>query len=128
MVGLVPKMASFTKLGHVQIVENSSVSLVDFGLKQEAFDPATYKSALFSNVSNFIASGDKTITEPSNGYMTPRSPDGNEISNDNSILYTNRPIYKVEKLYLFPNKFFVKGLFGNTINQVTIDADDINRD
>lgn len=97
MAKIVPTMISFTVLGHVGLLDTSETTkMVPFATQTEAYDPQTYKTALYSNVENFIA-GPETITEPANGWLTPRSPDGFEISGDNLMITTTRPIYKIEK-------------------------------
>ena len=100
MAKIVPMMKNFTQLGHIGLLDTSETTKMNsFVASQEAYDPQTFKTALYSNVENFIAGVD-TIIEPANGWITPRSPDGFEIGADNIMIPTSRPIYKIEDLRL----------------------------
>jgi hypothetical protein len=80
---IVPFMEGFVTLGHVGLSDAAETTkMAPFITRSEGYDPQTFKTALYSNVENFIA-GPETLIEPANGWLTPRSPDSFEISNDN---------------------------------------------
>lgn len=95
-----PVMISFTELGFISVSLDfaDTAEVNKFGDFTEAHDPRSYRTRLVSSVSNFIAGDEEegAITEPSNGFLTPRSPDGFEIAADNAIFLTSRPIYRIE--------------------------------
>lgn len=95
MARLVPTMTTFDVLGSVGVDNTPQAPILDFASKTEAYDPQTYKTALYSNVENFIAGENDTITEPSNGWLTVRSDSEFEISADHALIPTSRPIYKL---------------------------------
>lgn len=100
-VKIVPKMINFTTLSHIKpIQEQEDVTKTEsFFNTSKAYNPQTYKTRLLSNVNNFIAGGDNaSIVEPANGWLTVRSASNYEISNNDAMLHTSRPIYKVEML------------------------------
>ena len=98
---IVPRMIDFTYLGYISPfpIDETPQKIGRFFTKTQAYNPQTYRTRIVSSVENFIA-GDKeaAITEPANGWLTPRSADNYAISNDSAIIPTNRPIYKVENL------------------------------
>ena len=112
-VKVTPVMSSFTQVGFVgaSIESADTNDVAKFGEYTEAYDPRSYRTRLVSSVSNFIAGDeeDGAITEPANGFLTPRSPDGFEISNDNAMLQTSRPIYKIENFEVL--RFLVIGSY-----------------
>jgi len=111
-IKIVPYATSFTLLGHVAaLFDSEDESLFnEFGSISAAYNPATYRTRIESNVSNFIAEGgfDSSVVEPANGWITPRSPDGFEISNDNAIIPTSKPIYNIQKLEVQPISYTIR--------------------
>lgn len=100
-VKIVPKMINFTTLSHIKPIQEqeSTTKTESFFNTSKAYNPQTYKTRLLSNVDNFIAGGDNaSVVEPANGWLTPRSASNYEISNNDAMLHTSRPIYKVEML------------------------------
>jgi hypothetical protein len=98
---IIPYMNSFTELSHVSIEGNriDPEFLQKFGAFEAAYDPQTYKTTIQTNVNNLVLEGEiETITEPENGFITPRSPQDFEITNDELIIPTTRPIDKFFKL------------------------------
>jgi hypothetical protein len=85
-------------MSHVEVSPDIAGAIEGFGFKQEAYNPETYKTALYSNVQNFVTGENDTITEPANGWLSVRSSSGFEIQEDNAMIRTSRPIYKLEKL------------------------------
>lgn len=101
MAKIVPYIQSGTVIKHVAVKTTSS-TIANEVSKNEAYDPSTYRTRLYSTVDNFIGGGDTrgSILEPANGWMTPRSPNNVDIMPDAAIIKTSRPIYKVEGLEL----------------------------
>ena len=108
-----PVMVNFTSLGFINasLEEVDNADVAKFGSFTESYNPTSYRTRLVSSVSNFIAGDEEegAIVEPSNGFVTPRSPDGFEISNDNLLIPTSRPIYKIQNLEI--PRYLVIGAF-----------------
>jgi hypothetical protein len=95
IVRIIPYMNSFTELSHVSVEGNriDPEFLQKFGALEAAYDPETYKTLLQTNTSNLVIEGQsRQIIEPKNGFISPRSPDGFAITNDDAIIPTSRPI------------------------------------
>ena len=101
MAKIVPTMTEFDMLGHVSMFEADIGEIEPYTQRHSAYDGETYNTALFSNVENLVIGKDNPITEPSNGWMTPRSDTGFEISNNHAMLQTSKPIYKIHDLRVF---------------------------
>lgn len=98
-------------LNHVSVTSNTTTELNNYVAKNEAYNSDQYRTKLYSPVENFIGGGDLqgSIIEPSadlNVNMTTRSPGNATIKNDSAIIKLNRPIYKVEGLYLKPTMLY----------------------
>lgn len=124
-IKITPVMVSFTELGFVGAsIDFADTGEIDkFGDFTEAYDPRSYRTRLLSSVSNFIAGDeeDGAITEPANGFLTPRSPDGFEISNDNAIFATSRPVYRFEpSTTIVTRHLAIAGFIQNTNNRRTV--------
>lgn len=95
MVRIVPYMNSFFELSHVS-VEGNRIDpdfLESFGAFERAYDPGTYKTSIQTNLTNLVLEEElQTLIEPKNGFITPRSSEDFEITNDDSIIPTTRPI------------------------------------
>ena len=121
-IKLTPVMTTFTQLGFVgaSLEEVDSSKVAKFGGFTEAHNPTSYRTRLVSSVSNFIAGDEEegAIIEPAEGFITPRSPDGFEISNDNLLIPTSRPIYKIENLEI--PRYLVIGAFNADTTQYHI--------
>lgn len=83
------------ELNYVEMPKNMTSRLDKFFLKEGTYDPRTYTTSLYSGVQNFLAGEDKPITEPANGWLTPRSPEGFTVSADTLEIRTKFPIYKI---------------------------------
>jgi hypothetical protein len=100
---IIPYMNSFTELSHVSIEGNriDPEFLEKFGAFEAAYDPETYKTLIQTNTSNLvIEKQSRQIVEPKNGFISPRSPDGFAITNDDAIIPTSRPINIFQSLFL----------------------------
>lgn len=98
MARIVPTMSSFSELGHISIEGDfiDSEFLEKFGAYERAYDPETYKTAVKTNLTNLVLEEDvETVVEPKNGWISTRSPSDFEISNDDSIIPTTRPINRI---------------------------------
>ena len=97
--GVVPKMISFTQLGYVSVLdEEETKDLEVYSQRTTAYDPSSYRSRIVSNVKNFIAGEDGGILVEPN--LTVRSEDSGAITNDDAMITTSRPIYKVEDFHI----------------------------
>ena len=79
---IVPKMNSFTELGHLEVfATQEDLNLISkFGTLSEAYNPESYRTRIISNVSNFIGGDELTkVVEPADGWMTVRSPDAEQL-------------------------------------------------
>ena len=98
---IVPYMNSFFELSHVSVEGNriDPEFLESFGAYERAYDPETYKTAIQTNTSNLLLVDNvETIVEPEGAFITPRSPQDFEITNDELIIPTTRPIDRFVQL------------------------------
>lgn len=97
---ITPTLITPGRLGHVGIegfVPQSTIE--NYAAFEAAYDPETYKSAIYSNVDFMRLKEDfETVVEPREGWVSTRSPDGIRITNDNAIIPTTRPIDRLERL------------------------------
>ena len=116
MAKIIPTMTDFYELGHVGMFETDIELIQNYSRKDAAYDPETYNTTLFSNVENLVVGEDRTITDPGNGWMTPRSDSGFEISQDHGMFPTTRPIYKIFDVRLYHEIVWIKteGMLGVT--------------
>jgi hypothetical protein len=99
-------------LNHIGVTSITATNLTNYAAKNEAYNSDQFRTKLYSPVENFIGGGDLegSVIEPSadlNVNMTTRSPGDARIQNDAAIIKLNRPIYKVEGLYLKPTMLYV---------------------
>ena len=96
---LIPFMEVENILSHKAILQENAENLDEFITESKAYDPETYKSALYSPASNMVI-GDlqETIVEPKAGWSTPRATSGARVTSDNAFIPTSMPIYKVDRL------------------------------
>ena len=117
---ITPYMVDFNILGHIKptyILETES-KVEQFSATSEVFNPNSYRTRIVSNVDNMVISNrnKNNIIEPANSWATTKSPDGYEISNDNAVIETSKPIYSVESLLVRFELYFAEASFntGNT--------------
>lgn len=88
------------EIGYRVIPNTITDKLDEYFLKEGTYDPRTYTTSLHSDVSNFLAGEDRPITEPANGWLTPRSPENFTVSADVLEFRTKYPIYKIKRANL----------------------------
>jgi hypothetical protein len=125
IVRIVPIMETFTRLGHLSVEGNriDPEFLNSFGAYQRAYDPQTYKTSIKTNLTNLVLEEDlETITEPANAWITPRSSQDFEITEDDSLIPTTRPINVLNELYF---RFNINYSVRFESNGTIIDSDPI---
>jgi hypothetical protein len=93
-------MNTFTTLTHTGISAACvNPTLIEaHGKLEGAYDPQTFKTGIYSTVSNMVPKeAYKTIIEPENAWISPRSQSGNLISQDEAMIPTTRPIYQLNR-------------------------------
>lgn len=111
MAKIVPVCQVAGFLNHINVTNTTSSTISNtYAAQSEAFDANQFRTRLYSPVENFIGGGDLqgSIVEPKDGWLTARSPDGNEINNDKALFVTSRPIYKIEEFNLYPTVFYYR--------------------
>jgi predicted nucleic acid-binding protein len=94
-------MNTFTTLTHTGISAACvNPTLIEaHGKLEGAYDPQTFKTGVYSTVSNMIPKeAYKTIIEPENAWISPRSTNGLTISQDEAMIPTTRSIYQLNRL------------------------------
>ena len=103
MARIVPK-ASFEGsdlvISFAEVGEKVEDIIDGFSIKSEAYDPQTYRTALFSDVSNLVVNNENPIVEPANGWKVPSASDDLVIEADSVEFATKYPIYKMN--YIVP--------------------------